>query len=340
MRKKVVRYGVWGLRLRLSVLSCQPSASRFPHFALRLFFLFFALFLLPHTLFAQSVSATIDRSKILLGEQITLELKIRNIVPQSAPVASWFSLPDTINHIEVVNRLPIDTIAVNGTISYIQNITITSFDSGNWQLPPLLVVLQKEENKTDTLRTGELMIEVLPVDVSDMQQYHQMKDIVDVDAAPDYLLIAAIILSVLLAAFAIWHFFIRKKKNKMPALKPVAERSLFETAIEQLEKLLKDNPAAPQFYIRLDEICRNFFQNQLHILASHLTNDELMVQLHVYMQPEARTLFYQLLRLVSAVKFARYMPEEPQKAIDVNTAKEAVQHIYYHLQRNLAQHAT
>ena len=109
--------------------------------------------------------------------------------------------------------------------------------------------------------------------------------------------------------------------------------------MSQLDRLQKENPPVQTFYNRLDEICRTFIQNQLHIRAMQLTSDELMVQLNVYMQPESRVSFYQLLRLISAVKFAKYQPDEAQKTTGVKTAKEAIEHIYYNLQRNLAQHA-
>ena len=93
--------------------------------------------------FSQNISATIDREKILIGEQITLQLKAENITPQTQHITGWFSLPDSGNHIEVVKRSPIDTLNINGTTSYFQNITLTSFDSGNWQLPPLRIIFLK-----------------------------------------------------------------------------------------------------------------------------------------------------------------------------------------------------
>ena len=307
-----------------------------PHLACRMFVVSSYL-LLSFCCFSQTVSATIDRDKILLGEQITLELKAENINPQTAPVVAWFSMPDTSHHIEVVKRFPIDTISVNGTLSYTQNIVVTSFDSGNWQLPSLFVALQIGEAKKDSLFTNAILIEVLPVDISNMQQYHGMKDIIDVAVKPDYLLFAGIVLLLAAAGAALWYFFFRKKKTG-PALTPVAAKSLFETALEQLDNLGKTNPPSPEFYLRLDQICRLYLQNQLHIRALQLTSDELMVQMNVYLLPEVRTQFYQLLRLISTVKFAQYKPDEQRKPADITTAKEAIEHIFYNLQRSALHH--
>lgn len=360
--RKGMRYEVWGMGCKLSAISYQLSAFRnlflcavkrlftslnslFTTYCSLLTFhvspltvLFLASYLMPHASSAQNVSATLDREKILLGEQVTLELKAENINAQVSPVISWFSFPDTINHIEVVKRLPVDTVSMNGTTSYIQSLTLTSFDSGDWKLPPLYAVLQRDDGgRKDTLRTNEITLEVLPVDVSNLQQYHPMKDIIDVDVQPDYLLMAGIVSGILIVSAVIW-FLLKKKKTK-PSLQPVAAQSLFETAMSQLDRLRKENPPAQAFYNRLDDICRIFIQSQLHVRAMQLTSDELMIQLNVYIQPEARVSFYQLLRLISAVKFAKYQPAEEQKEADIKTAKEAVEHIYYNLQRNLTRHA-
>ncbi len=337
---RCTKYEVW-----YKIFSVKEQTSRrlrllqFKHHSFKIFLSFVSLLFITSS-YAQVVSASLDRDKILLGEQVILELKAENINLQAAPVRAWFSLPDTANHIEVVKRSPIDTIAINGTTSYLQTITLTSFDSGDWKLPKLSVVLQGNNGQKDTVVANELTLEVLPVDISNLQQYHPMKDIIDVEVSYNYWLIA-IISFIILAGIAIAIYFFYKNRKKKPVeLKPVAARSLFETAIGQLEKLQKDDPPAPVFYTKLDEICRTFIQTQLHIRASQLTTDELMVQLNVYMQSEARSPFYQLLRLISAVKFAKYYPEDSGKAADVNTAKEAIRHIYYHLQRNLAQHAS
>ena len=290
--------------------------------------------------FAQSASASLDRDKILLGEQVTVELKAENINPQTTHLNGWFLLPDTGNHIEVVKRLPIDTIAVNGSLSYIQNIVLTSFDSGNWQLPPLFVLLQKNNEKKDSLFANKLTLQVLPVDVSNLQQYHPMKDIIDVEVKPDYLLITLIISLVIFSAIALYFIFFKKKQKQKPAAAPiVAAHTWFETAMEQLETLQKQNPPALLFYTKLDEICRTFLRNQLQIPALQLTSDELMLQLNNYMQGDERTLFYQLLRLMNAVKFAKYQPKDEQKITDINTAKKGIQNIYYHLQSNVPQYA-
>ncbi len=320
-------------------LPATPS-SRFTVYSQRLIpcmlFLVIGVFLLFSSATAQQVSATIDRDKILLGEQITLQLKVTGIHNRDNPVAAWFNLPDTINHLEVVKRLPIDTLDVDGSTTYFQNIVITSFDSGAWTLPAMQLKLV---NNNTVLTTTAFTIEVLPVDVSNLQQYHEMKDIIAVEVKTDWLRI--FIFAVVLVAMALFIYYLTKRKKTKPAARqPAVIRSLFEETIARLEALGKETLPATVFYARLDAICRNYLQEQLHIRALHLTQDELTQQLNVYLQqPDERTAFYQLLRLMNAVKFAKYAPPAAQQAESINTAKATVQYIHYQLQRTTQQHA-
>ena len=285
---------------------------------------------------AQQVSASIDRDKILLGEQVTLQLKAENINDEDNPIAAWFNLPDTINHLEVVKRSPVDTLDVNGTTTYAQNLTITSFDSGKWVLPAMHLKLQ---NSNAVLTTDSFEIEVLPVDVSNLQQYHPMKDIIPVEVKTDWVRI--FIFAAILIAMAALIYYLIKRKKKQPAVRQLTVKpSLFEDTIAQLEALQKENLPPVVFYAKLDAICRTYIQEQLYIRALHLTQDELTQQLNVYLQQQdVRIAFYQLLRLMNAVKFAKYTPPSAQQVESISTAKATVQYIHYHLQRTTQQHA-
>ncbi len=326
-------------RFKIQGTSFKVQGSRFRQtVCLVRLYLVSCFLLLGSSCFSQSVSATIDRDKIVLGEQVTLELKAEGINPQTASLSKWFAVPDTANHIEVIKRSPIDTLTVNGTVSYMQTVTITSFDSGSWQLPPLFVLMQKG-GKEDSLFANKLTLQVLPVDISNLKDYHPMKDIIEVEVKPDYLLIALIVALVIFSGIALYFIFFKKKQKQTPVVQPIASRSLLDKALEELNLLQKQNPPSIVFYTKMDEICRTFLQQQLNIRALQSTSDELMLQLNHYMQGDERTPFYQLLRLMNAVKFAKYNPDGSQKITDIHTAKQGIQNIYHRLQSHTPQHA-
>ncbi|QEC68785.1 hypothetical protein FRZ67_16270 [Panacibacter ginsenosidivorans] len=282
---------------------------------------------------AQKVSVTADRNKILLGEQIIMQLKAEDINPRTSVLQNWFILSDSTDHIKIVKKEPIDTIEINGYTTYLQKITITSFDSGRWQITPSPIILQDNATgKKTLLKTGSVVVDVLPVDVSGLQDYHALKDILDVEAKPDYTLYILIAGSVIVLVIAV--LLLRKmfaKKNLAPP-KPVYKGTALEYALQQIKELQQQNLIAGNqvklFYTKLNNICREYFSTQLTVNASQTTSDELMLTLIVYLQDEKkRTAFFQLMRLTDAVKFAKYIPDATQHEEAIQTAVASLQHI-------------
>ena len=67
-----------------------------------------------------------------------------------------------------------------------------------------------------------------------------------------------------------------------------------------------------------------------------LTTDEIMVLLAVYLQDkQAKTSFYQLLRLIDAVKFAKYMAGDAQHTEAIALASSGLQHIDNQIQLSI-----
>ena len=291
-------------------------------------FLFFIV-----SAYTQSASATIDRNKILLGEQVNLQLKAEDINTRMFFLQDWFNIPDSVSHIQVIKRSAIDTINVGGVTTFTQTLTITSFDSGKWKLGPLQLIMQDRTTGNQTvLQTDSVVLEVLPVDVSNMQNYHDVKDILDVEVKPNYWLYVAIAASAIVLIILIWLMVKGSKKKKVDLPKPAYKGTPLEHALQQIKELEgEDLPAKQQvklFYTRLSEILRNYFNDRFNVHSSHATSDELMVLLSVYLQDEKyRTEFYQLLRLSDAVKFAKYIPSTEQNEKAVKTAIETLQHV-------------
>lgn len=283
---------------------------------------------------AQKVSVAADRTKILIGEQVVLQLKAEDINLSNTTLQDWFIVDDdTSKHINIVKKEKIDTVAVNSLTNYIQKVAITSFDSGRWQLGPLAIVIKDNATGTQTTyKTDSLFIDVLPVDVSSMTDYHPIKDIIEAKAKTNYTLYIAIVFSFIIIAILAWLIVKRLNKKKLAPVKPVYEGTALEQALQQLKKLQQENlPAAGQtkmFYEKLSDISRKYFSKQLSVNVAHFTSDELMVTVIVYLQDEQkRTSFFQLLRLIDVVKFAKYIPGAPQNDEAIESAMSSLQHI-------------
>ena len=304
------------MRNRSTVNSQQSTVVATYSCAMKTFLVLFASAIF-FTSSAQSVSASIDRDKILLGEQVTLKISLNRIDENNFFVATWPPINDTINHTEIVKRAVIDTINVAGNFTYQQNFVITSFDSGRWQLGPFNFIIQeKSSGKKIQLQTTPLYLTVLPVDVSSLKEYHPIKDIIDVQTGFNWRpVIIAALLVLLIAIIAL--IIIKRKKKPVPQAKPELKGTPLERALEKLNALqqqsLSSTAAVKKFHSDMDDATRQYIEEVTNIKALHLTAGELLPRLKFYMQDiTERNNFSRIFDLNASVKFARYLPGETE----------------------------
>src|SRR5215213_3582870 len=99
--------------------------------------LLFFFICLSYAVPAQKVAAIPDKQKILIGEQIKVQVFGEFTTGQTV---SWFNA-DTLLHFEVVDKSGIDTIKneSRGIVTLKQTLMVTSWDSGRWNFPPLIM---------------------------------------------------------------------------------------------------------------------------------------------------------------------------------------------------------
>ncbi|QQR94582.1 MAG: hypothetical protein IPJ93_12320 [Bacteroidota bacterium] len=125
--------------------------------------LLISILLSANCVFAQSVTAVLqlDTNRIVAGQQITAKLRF------TAPAdyqTKWVAIPDTFNGIDVISRLPIDTLpsANKSLITREQKFTLTAFDSGFFVITPFVFSYKKTDDTTNyTVETHEIAIEQL-----------------------------------------------------------------------------------------------------------------------------------------------------------------------------------
>lgn len=264
------------------------------------------LLLTPFILQSQVLAkASVDRDKILIGEPITLTLDVR--APLGLTI-TWFQL-DTIPHFEFIQKGNADTVDGIDGKKIQQVITITSFDSGHWEIPGFSITVDNKVYTTDTLG-----IDVAFAPFNAEEDYHDIKEIVDV--APPWWLkyIPWAIGVVTVIAIALIVYLLSKKKAVVVIEQPVVSKlSPYEEALRALEELRKkgwgQNGEIKTYYSRLNDILRVFVLRKLNIATMEKTNEELIMQLQQLSLD--RDTFQQLataLRMADFVKFARYQP--------------------------------
>jgi hypothetical protein len=275
---------------------------------------------------AQKVTTTTNKSTIRIGEQFELKLTVEPAANSTVLLDTWFNLPDSLHHFEVLQRLPIDTIEVGGAKSFSQKILITSYDTGTHKLPEFSVKLIG--NKTFT--SLPLPIKVLPVNISNMQDYNDIKEIIEVEPETDWWFWGKIGLGILLLVLVIVFtikYFLGKKTSK-----PIKKIAVSVNDVLQQINALQPLIASQQyklFFTNLIAITRNFSDEQLSITSLTKTTDEYMVLLKGKVGNEpTQVQYYQLLRLSDAVKFAKYQPATTECEQALQAAKTFVTTIY------------
>ncbi|WP_156522658.1 hypothetical protein [Arachidicoccus ginsenosidimutans] len=281
---------------------------------------------------AQQATVTLDRDQILLGEQVTLQLKLDNVAGEAQTVTQWFNVPDTGNHIEVIHRDKIDTVTIDGRSTFIQKIIITSFDSGLWTIPVIPPLIKDNNDVSRSITIDSVSLQVMPVDVSKMKDFHPVKDIMRVkytDYTWLYITLGVLILALIIFLTVHW---LKRRKAAPIKENPRIKGSPLDWALQQIDLLEKENliekGEGKLFFSKLDDICRTYFdeRTQAHTLQS--TSIEMMEKLRSYLIREKdRIALQQFTKLSDSVKFAKYQPLEQQAKDAIATAKETIRNI-------------
>lgn len=270
------------------------------------------LLLTTLTAYVQPVTATVDRTKILIGEKIQLQLK--GTFEKTGNV-SWFTI-DTIPHFEIMERQKVDSQQNQNTLTLTQIFILTSWDSGRWQIPSL----QLGSSGTQPI---SITVGYTPFDVK--KPYNDIKDIVEVKKPEQstwyWYLIGAVLLIVL---FLLFFPSGKKQENAVEEI----DWNAYKKAMLQLEKIQEENWAdknVKEYYTQLIHVFRQYVQARKGIHSFSKTTDDLVIQLlQLKMPATVHSKLLQTLRLSDLVKFAKYVPTESENSESFNNIVNSI----------------
>ena len=269
------------------------------------------LFSLLHGLpgFSQDVlgpKATVDKNRILIGEPIQLNLEAR-VAAGSAIL--WFSI-DSIPHFEWVDKGSLDSASIGDQMIYHQKLLITSFDSGRVFIPGLMMEIGGKQIYTDSI---PVEVSYSPFDPN--KDYHDIKDIINVENPFVKYVIWGIAVISLLSIAAVIYFAGRHPDQVIRTKAPVVMLTPYEEARKALEELKKERlpeqGLVKLYYTRLNDILRIFVLHKLNMSSMEKTNEELIMQLRqINISPHQFSQLTSALRMSDFVKFAKYLPDK------------------------------
>lgn len=266
--------------------------------------------------FAQvSVTARMDTSMLLIGDQTQFTLEAN--VPKNSTVTFPLFADTIINKLEVVETQTPDTLTENDMWKIRHSYTVTSFDSGWYEIPPLLfaVLPNGDSSQADTLLSKPVYFGVMtmPLDTINTNAIADIKKQADApltfrEVMPFVLVVIGVLLLALIGYFIYKRFikkekiFIKKEKPKEPA-HVIAFRDLDLLK----EKKLWEQGRDKDFYSELTDIVRTYLENRYGIFAMEMTTDEIHNQLihNKEMDKELTNELYSVLLNADFVKFAK-----------------------------------
>jgi hypothetical protein len=285
-------------------------------------FIVACLLISTNYLSAQKLSTIISKEKIVIGEQITLKISVEGVTAKD--VQQDFSFPDTLNHLEILS----DSVDGDGP-DYIHTLTITSFDSGYWQFPSFELLLSGNRKVT----SEAVNITVLPVDISDMADYHDIKDILETETGNNWWIVAAIVLLGMLSLFAFLWFVTNKAEDPEKSIPPPDLSGLYDRLVKRLKELENSDVSGKGAIVNLfretTQDTRSFVDAAYRQQTTHLTTGEYMLKTkNKFPGIATANDYFQFLRLADAVKFAKYIPPAVEITSVFPVLRKTIEEVY------------
>lgn len=293
-----------------------------------------ALPLRAETIVDEELRSRLSRDSILIGDQVEWTFDLKLAPGESARVGLPGETP--VPGVETLGALAVDTVAhKDGTMVLHGHMTITSFDSGSYALPPLFVLVARPDGTLDTLAYASPKLEVntIPVDTATFEAY-------DIKGQIKYPLTFKEILPwiglALLTAALVWllvRWIRMRRQNRTLFGKPVVEDPPHITALRSLEKTrsqkLWQAGRQKQFYTQVTDALRQYIASRYDISALEQTSAEMFSDLKdKEIDPALLEKLQDLFTTADFVKFAKHTASDAENEEAIPTAVRFVNETY------------
>ncbi|WP_432672569.1 hypothetical protein [Flavobacterium sp. SM2513] len=287
--------------------------------------LYILVLLCTNALFAQKVTTSIDTTKNKIGAQFNLTLKTE------VDTATLVTFPAGKNFgaLEVIRSYKIDTLKNGGKYELIKKYGLTQFDSGNYTIPSLKVLIGKNVLFSDSLKVS---VQNVVVDTLKQKMY-EIKPIAKAERSSSWIWKWIIGILLITGIGALVYFLMKKFQKKK--IEAVVYKSPIDRATNLLNNLEKkelwQKGAVKEYYSELTDIARNYIEEAIEIPAMESTTSELIEGLRkaslkkkMKISPEILENLERVLKQADLVKFAKSKPLDFEIAEDKKKIEKTI----------------
>ncbi|MCL2131047.1 MAG: BatD family protein [Lentimicrobiaceae bacterium] len=270
----------------------------------------------------------LDTNVILIGDQVKLTLTIAG--ESGKQIVFPFFCDTCISGFEIVNRSEMDTIVDGNKVELSQNLTLTTFEEGNYVFPAIPFY---DVDSVLLAQTQEIYLQVNTLEVDTLLP---IKDIKEPLSAPitwkEILLYGGISLgtAAVLVGIILLIRYLRRKKKPIVVVKEKPKIPAHILALEALNKLRQKKLCAAgrikEHYSELSGIMREYIENRWDISAMEMVSSEIISALENCKIPLAQMKnLEQMLYMADMVKFAKAHPLPDENSLHHQNMVEFVE---------------
>ena len=291
--------------------------------------------MLGNLLLAIVVSASIDSTMLMIGDQTDMHLSVTHEADEQV---QWPVFGESLQDgIEIVDRSAIDTTTLpDGRLRIHQDLKLTSFKDSLFAIHPIAVV-----SGEDTFRTDPMALNV--VQPFELDTTLAITDIKDIEKAPVYwwgiirwILILLLCCGLISLGFWLWRKYDSyRKREQEETVDPELLRPADEVALEKLDeikaqKIWKDGKVK-EYQTELTDVVREYISRRFGVQSTEKTSDETLHEMEAILvkgqrddvqctKEEGKALYERLKKMLQTadlVKFAKWhtTPDENEQSL-------------------------
>jgi len=276
-----------------------------------------------------NIQSEVDKSTITIGELIQYKVKVTH-TPELE--VHWPSLGSNLGAFEIRDYKLFEPVEENGQLSSVIRYTISTFDTGSFVIPPLIIdYASKNDSARQQIQSEPLLIYIKSLNPSQDGDIRGLKN--QSEVSRDFrtiILIASLVLLLFILA-VVGFIYYRKKKQGISFLEKPAPPPLppHVIALQKLDELKKKQiyiaGESKAYFSELSEIMREYIAGRFAVITLEVSTFELLQELK-NKQPNLKEVssIESVLSTCDLAKFAKYKSNEAEAISTMESAYTVV----------------